>query len=334
MIREALMRNGLGLMLSIALAGCGGSSNNGSDGGADMKGGMEVCNPDGKTIQLAQKYGVQANLLVNVKVTPGCSGASCIVDTDANSELLLLVTMNQNGTMATVSAQPCKIVIPPVALKGQSMPLTLSASKMLIQSVPAVMANATLSSTMTCANFTGNPITLALGANLMNAQTDPLPAFTQGGNPSIPYCGGAAPGGACGQPPAGADCVCDQDSDGKPGATVQAMNVPGLADLDAVYLDLRTSVTLTGQVFPQATAQTNPGPRIKGTVSALKLDTQVLGCHHMGGADCSDSETNTAAALNPAVTQSVNGPSTFIAVPLSSTDTCDSLVANEASLFQ
>src|SRR5205823_12148644 len=107
--------------------------------------------------------------------------------------------------------------------------------------------------------------------------------------------------------------------------------VPGFADLDAVYVDLRTSVTLTGQVFPAAAGQTSPGQRIKGTVSGLKLDTAVLGCHHSSPAmdcssDSSSSDTALVAGLNPAITQSVNGPSTFVAVPLAASDTCDTLI--------
>ena len=128
-------------------------------------------------------------------------------------------------------------------------------------------------------------------------------------------------------------CVCDQEGDNKPGATLNAMNVPGLDDLDLLYVDLRTSVTLQGEVFPAASGQTNPGPRIIGTISGLKLDTSVLGCHRTSTGECMDSDTGAAAALNPAISQSVNGPSTFTAVPLSASDTCDTLVANEAALF-
>ncbi|HZS38162.1 MAG TPA: hypothetical protein VFF06_15095, partial [Polyangia bacterium] len=243
------------------------------------------------------------------------------------------------GTTANVTmVRPCKIVIPPVALKGQMKPLTLSAPKSLVQSVKPIDSTATLSGASTCANFNAQPITLALGANLMNPGSDMLPKFTQGGVPTINFCGMsvATSCATATHPMAPTDfaCVCDQDADGKPGATLGAMNVPGLADLDAVYVDLRTSVTLSGQVFPAAAGQANPGQRIKGKVAGLALDTSVLGCHHSApAADCSDSDTATAAALNPAVTQSVNGDSTFVAVPLTAADTCDTLVANEATLF-
>jgi hypothetical protein len=328
----------LWLAAVVALGACSGSTGSTNDGGADMHHGAEVCTPDGQNVALTGQYGVQASLLVNVKVTPGCSGASCIVDTDANAELLLLATIATSGTTANVmNVQPCKIVIPPVALKGQMMPLTLSAPKALVASVKPVSSVGTLSGTMTCANFNAQPITLALGANLKNPATDMLPQFTQGGTPEIPLCGNMVTTACLTKTtpaPTDFECVCDQDADGKPGATLNAANVPGLADLDEVYVDLRTSVTLAGQVFPQAAGQTNPGQRIQGKVTGLALDTSVLGCHHsMPPSDCTDSDTGTAAALNPAVTQSVNGDSTFTAVPLSASDTCDTLIANETALF-
>ncbi len=322
------------MVAALSVAACSSSGGTSDDGGTDMKKGQEMCIPDGRSVALSGQYAVQANLLVTVKVPSDCSGASCIVNTDANSELLLLGTISTTGTNAMVDVRPCKIVIPPVALKGQNKPLTLDASAALVKSVPAVMSTATLSGTMTCANFDAQPITLALGANLQNTASDPLPMFTQGGSPTINFCGGSVTT-ACVPAPATFGCVCDQEGDGKPGATLGAMNVPGFADLDELYVDLRTSVTLTGQVFPQAAGQTNPGQRIEGTVSGIKLDTAVLGCHHAGppAMDCSDSDTGTAGALNPNISQSANGPSTFTAVPVAAGDTCDTVIANEATLF-
>ena len=53
--------------------------------------------PDGKTVALTGRYAVRANLLVNVKVVAGCTGQACIVDNDANSELLLVADLAQIG---------------------------------------------------------------------------------------------------------------------------------------------------------------------------------------------------------------------------------------------
>ncbi len=328
------------LFLSLLVAGCGNGTTGSMDLGSDGKKPAEVCTPDGKPIALSGQYGVQANLLVNVKVIPGCAGGTCVVNADANAELLLIATVTQTGNSATMTARPCKIVIPPVALKGGNKPVILSASKTLVSSVKEVTAASTLDSMVTCANFNAMPITIALGANLANPSNDPLPMYL---GATTKFCGGAAPGVACltNTSPAPSDtaCVCDQDGDAKLGASLDAMNAPGFDDIDKVYVDLRTSVTLAGQIFPAAAGQTNAGPRIKGTVAGLKLDQNVLGCHRNLAApstprDCDDSETTTVAGFNPAVTQSTNGDSTFIAVPLAAGDTCDTLIANESALFQ
>jgi hypothetical protein len=299
----------------------------------------EVCKPDGQTVALAARYAVQAKLLVGVKVTAGCSGASCLVDTDANSELLLLADVTQNGTMATVTVEPCDINVPSVALRGQTMPLKLSvpADQKLLTTFKPVTASGMLDSSVTCAGFTSQPITIVLGANLADTVNDPLPGFTLGGMPAVKTCGGS-PATPCltrtTPAPTDTGCVCDQDGDGKLGATLDAMNVPGV-DVDQLYLDLRTSITLAGQVFPPASGQANPGPRIKGTVTGLELDEKVLGCHLASPpGDCGGSDTNTAAVLNPAITQSVNGDSTFTAIPLAGDATCQTVKDQRATLFQ
>ena len=333
------MRSMVTVALGAALlAGCN-SKSTATDMGQDGHTGALTCKPDGQTATLAALYGVQANLNVNVKVTPGCTGSSCIVNTDATAKLLLLAEVTQSGTSATVTARPCKIVIPKVALKGGNMPVILTASDALVSSVKPVASAATLDGTMTCAHFDAQPITIALGANLASP-TDPLPVF--GAGMTTKLCGGSA-ATACltNSTPAPTDtgCVCDQDGDGKLGASLGAMNAPGFDDIDQIYVDFRTSVTLAGQLFPATATQANPGPRIEGKVADLALDQNVLGCHRnlTGGAqprDCDDSETGTVAGFNPAITQSANTDSTFLAVPLAAGATCTDLVAQEASLFQ
>jgi hypothetical protein len=318
------------LAAAIGVVGCGngGTSDMGTDGGMMM----ETCMPDGKAVALTGRYAVQANLLVNVKVVAGCTGAACIVDNDANSELLLVADITQSGTTATATVQPCKIVIPPVALKNQPMPVELTVSDALVASVLPVSSTATLGGSSTCASFDAQPITIALGASLANAASDTLPNFTSSANPPVVLCGGSATT-ACASTanpvgPTEKGCVCDQEGDAKLGASVAAKNAPGFEDIDQLYVDLRTSVTLSGQVFS--------GQRIKGKVQGLKLDQNVLGCHRSnapGMRDCMDTETNTVAGFNPAVTQSVNGSSTFVAVPVAAGTTCDQIKAMEATLF-
>jgi hypothetical protein len=316
---------------AIVVAGCGSSASK-SDMGGDGGTAMQACMPDGKTVAVNGRYAVKANLLVNVKVVAGCTGSSCIVDNDASSELLLVADMMQSGSSVTASVQPCKIVVPPVALKNQPMPVELTVPDALVASVLPVMSTASLGGTSTCATFDSQPITIALGASLANASTDALPAFSQSASPPVVLCGGMATT-ACASTanpvgPTDKGCVCDQEGDAKLGATLAAKNAPGFEDIDQLYVDLRTSVTLSGQVYP--------GQQIQGKVEGLKLDQNVLGCHRSnapGMRDCTDAETNTVAGFNPAVTQSVNGDSTFVAVPVAAGTTCDQIKAMEATLF-
>jgi hypothetical protein len=319
------------LTAALLAAGCG-SSGGKSDMGGDGGTGMPVCMPDGKSVALDGRYAVRANLLVNVKVTAGCSGSSCIVDSDANAELLFIADLTQSGSSATATVQPCKIVIPPVALKNQPMPVQLTVPDALVASVLPVTSMAMLGGSSTCASFDAQPITIGLGASLANAGSDALPNFTSGANPPVVLCGGVATT-ACASTanpvgPTQKGCVCDQEGDTKLGATVAAKNAPGFEDIDQLYIDLRTSVTLSGQVFP--------GNEIRGKVNGLKLDQNVLGCHRSnapGVRDCLDVETGTVAGFNPAVTQSVNGDSTFIALSVAAGTTCDQVKAMEGTLF-
>jgi hypothetical protein len=327
------------ILAALATVGCGSGAkmNGGGDGGM-----MEVCAPDGKAVALSGRYAVQANLVVNVKVVAGCSGASCIVDSDANSELLLLADITQTGGSATAKVTPCKIVIPPVALKNQPMPVQLTVPDALNASVLPVTSTAALGGSSTCASFDAQPITLALGANLANTAADALPNYMAGANPPVVLCGGVETT-ACASTanpvgPTQTGCVCDQEGDAKIGATLLAKNAPGYQDIDKIDVDLRTSVTLKGQVFPQAATQAHPGQRIKGTVQGLKLDQNVLGCHRAITApatprDCTPDEVGVVAGFNPAVTQSPNGSSTFVAVPVGASDDCNAIKAQEATLF-
>lgn len=311
---------------ALALAACGGSSSN----SMDMGGGTQVCTPDGKTQMLAARYAVQALMEVHVSVQGGA-----VVNKDVEGKLVLLADVTQNGTMLSMSAKPCAIGIPPVPLMGGNKPVILSASNALVQSVPSVAATSTLDSTMTCASFTNTPITLAIGAHLANVGSDPLPMFVA--NNMTKLCGNMVTT-ACNPAPSDSGCVCDQEGDGKLGATLDAMNVPGYDDINKVYVDLRTSVTLAGQVYPPRANQAVAGPRLIGTVKDLKLEQQVLGCLHTPAPPgtpnaCNDTDVNAVITFTPVITQSTNTPSTFIGVPVDGNATCDSVVAMASTLF-
>jgi hypothetical protein len=303
----------------------------------DLSQPMETCMTDNMPVALAPHYGVKGTLNVHIDVPAGCMADACLLSTDAQAPILLLAQMIQNGQSVMVGVQACHIEIPPVALKGQPMPVTLTVSDALAQSVPRVTSMGTLSGANTCAGFTSTPIPILIGTRLMNAATDPLPTFMSTAMPPVTYCGGMATV-TCSAATDTA-CICDQEGDMEPGATVGAMNLPALDDVDQVYLALRTVVALDGMVFPPSSGQPNPGQRLKGQVSGLKLDQSPVGCHETptgGGAphDCAANTVASVAALNPLVTQSTNSPSTFVAMPVPGGYACSDLIANAATLFK
>ena len=315
-------------VMVFVLGGCGGSSNNNSD---DMGTGAVVCNTDGKSIALSGKYAVRAQLAVNVKVEPTCSGAACLVNSDSEAQLLFLADVTQNGTQATLVATPCGITIPKIALKGQNMPVELTVSDALIASVKPVTAMGTMSGTKTCSTFLLQPINLLFGASLANPTSDPLPGYTPGGNPTVKLCGGLA-ATKCDPAPTEKSCVCDQEGDGDPGATLGAKNLPATG-VDKVFVNLRAAVTLGGQIFPDKMRIGVTGQPINGEVTALTLEQKILGCKQ-GAANCDAITTGAVGALNPGISQSVNDKSTFAAVAVAGTYTCADVKAQEAGLFQ
>jgi hypothetical protein len=319
------------------LLGCNSSTSTSTDMARST---MMTCQPDGKMVNVGTKYGVQATLDTNVKVIPGCSGNSCIVDNDANAELLMLADVALTGTTGMLTISPCKLTVPPVGLKNQPAPIILSTPLTLLESAKPVQVGVTLASTDDCTTFSAQPILFTLGASMANPATDPLPTYSSNSVPKVTLCGGAA-NTSCENrthsAPSDKGCVCDQENDGEPGASLDAKNIPSLDDVDKVYLDFRSSLTMAGQVYPVRSGES--AARIYGTVNNLTFQQNVVGCHHtppgsMAPYDCNDSEVSVAAGFNPAVTQSPNGPSVFQAVPVDASMTCEMLIAQSAQLFQ
>lgn len=323
------------VLLCSTVAGCGGGV-----GGVDMAAappdmsmsGPETCKSDNMAVALSAHYGVKANLNVNVKVPADGS----VFNMDAPASLLLIADITQNGQM--VAAHPCTIEIPKVALGGRNMPPTvLTAPDALVQSVKTVNASAKLGGPNTCTSFISDPLAILIGVRLAMPGTDPLPLFSTKTMPTVKLCGGK-PDTKC-DATMDTGCICDQEGDGKPGATVLAMGIPAIDDVDKVYLGLRTVVALDGMVFPPSPGQTTPGQRIKGQVSGLKLEQSPVGCHRSpaGGGmpiDCDDPTTNQVALLNPLISQSTHNASTFVAMPVPDGYTCANLTADAATLFK
>lgn len=292
----------------MVVAGCGGGG--AENGDPDAGGGGETCTP-GSAFDVSGSAGVLATLNVHVN-------ASGLVEADTTATLLLLMDITQAGTDVTVSAQLCDIEIPDVPISGQDMPIHFEPGPGLIESVAAVDGTATLDGTTTCASFVSDPITMVIGARLDPPEQGVLPEANADGD--FVEC---APAGSSCALAIGASCACDQESDGKPGATLLAMNTPAVA-LDEVYVDLRTSFSLDGEVFSS--------DLIIGEIEA-SLEQGILACRKENGDACTPGEVSAIKNLNPDVTQQPGNPSTFRAVRVGPSIDCATLIAMRDDLF-
>ena len=97
--------------------------------------------------------------------------------------------------------------------------------------------------------------------------------------------------------------------------------------------------SLRATVWPQATGQSTPGQRFKGTLGDLLFDQSPVGCLHTpeGGGmptPCDDGNLSAVVGLNPRLGPSANKASTFVAVPVPAMETCAQLAADAATLFR
>ena len=273
---------------------------------------VEPCVPDRTTFApLTGRVAVQAALDVHVE-------AGGLIKVDTTSTLLVALDLDQTGADLAVVAEVCAIEIPDVPLAGQDKPIHFEIAPATIASVGKVAGTGRLGSAdQTCTDIHSDPITLVLGARV-----DPggaLPVAADDG--AFPECAPAA------ETPCavatGSPCACDQESDGKPGATLRASNVP-IVDIDEAYVALRTSFSLAGQVFST--------DAFNGTVDAT-LDTTVLACRLRKGTPCIGQDLRSVRNLAPVVTQQPDVPSTFRAVRVATGLSCPDIVAQRALLF-
>lgn len=296
----------LGLALGAAACGPGGAG-----GGPDARVFGEQCTPGG-TFALGGRAAVLGTLNVHVN-------ASGLVEVDTTAELLIALDIQQSGTSVAVTASACDIQIPDVPIAGQPQPIHFEVPQATVASVAGVMGHGTLSSpTETCADFETDQFVLVLGAVLEPPTTALLPAADADGN--FRSC---SPGGSSCAIAIGSNCACDQEADGKPGATVLASNVPAV-NLDEVYVSLRTRFSLSGQVFSS--------DLILGDIDA-SLEQGILGCHQAGGGPCTPGQVGAVKNLNPVVTQQPGNPSFFRAVRVPEGTSCADIIAQRGTLF-
>jgi len=172
-----------------------------------------------------------------------------------------------------------------------------------------------------CADFKSGTFTIVMGALFepSQIQTAPLPEADAMGK--FPFCPPSA------DTPCslaiGTNCACDQESDGKPGATLLAYNVPAV-NLDEIYATLRTSFALDGQVFSS--------DKVAGEIDAT-IEQGILGCHKTDGTECNASEVGAVENLNPKITQQPGNPSQFRSARVPAGTTCAQIVAMQDTLF-
>jgi hypothetical protein len=264
-------------------------------------------------VDLGGRFATQARLSVHVQG---------IATVDAISELLLLLDTTQRGSAVDLNARLCDIDIPEIPI--QDMPsVRFTPGPGLLASIEGVDGSASLSAPEACASFESQPITLVLGARVDPPDSAPLPQSSVAGQMvTIPDCQPAGVGCATA---IGTDCVCDQEQDGKPAATLLVANAP-LVPVDEAYVDLRTTFSLSGQV--------RGADAFQGTIVAA-LEQGVVHCHvgDPRNEPCDPTEVQTIQGLNPSVTQNDVEPSTFRAVRVDPGLTCDQLLAMKDTIF-
>lgn len=294
---------------ALALGGCGAGD---SSGRPDAKIFGEVCTPGG-TFDINSRAAVLANLNVHIN-------ASGLVELDTTAELLLALDVEQNGVDLAVTAELCVIQIPEVPLQGQDQPIVFEVPNDTVASVGTVSGTGMLSSpNETCATIQSDQFTLVIGAILDPIDSALLPVADENGNYS--FCAPTADT-TC-DLAIGVNCACDQEGDGKPGATLRAMNVPAV-DLDEVYVTMRTQFSLTGEVFSS--------DLLIGEIDA-SIEQGVLGCHLANGNTCNADQIGAVKNLNPVITQQLGNPSTFRGVRVDPSTTCAQIIEQRNELF-
>ena len=302
---------GAALIAAIAMStGCGDSRHV----PVDAPSFVVPCTPAQPTFApLTGRLAVQAALDVHVD-------AGGLIQVDTSSALLVGLDLLQTGTSLAITAEVCSIEIPDVPLAGQDKPIHFAIAQATLASVGKVSGTGTLGSPdQTCTDIASAPITLVIGARVDPLATAPLPVADNSG--VFPECAPAA------ETPCavatGTNCACDQEADGKPGATLAATNVP-IVDIDEAYVALRTTFTLSGQVFST--------DAFNGTVTA-SLESAILGCRLRTGKPCIDQDLRSVRNLDPIVSQQPDSPSTFRAVRVDPGLSCAQIVAQRAFLF-
>lgn len=289
--------------LSILAAGCGGAEEDPVSGTeSEAESGLNAeCTP--AALDLNGTFGVQTTVHVLVESTLGVE----ILPT--TSSILLRAELTQNDRQVGLTGQICDLQLPPLQLENNKNPVTFEPHPDLLASIDPVVSTATLGADETCTSWTSDRITAVAGAH-MESITAPLPQACCEG---APLCGEAG----C------ANLACDEEADGYCGATVladtEAIGIP----LDEVFVVLRTSFGLVGEV--------ESSERISGEIvtfaEARLFEQSILDCRTPDGQLCSEQAgyLQGVQAINPIISQDPEVPSTFLALRIDPSVDCAAL---------
>lgn len=249
--------------------------------------------------------------------------AAGIVSTNTISILLFLIEIDhdtdQNDAMAAVHL--CQIQIPKVDIPGQPEPTSFEVLPEMMPNLPVRTIRVEMSGNKTCETFVTEKAITIIGACLKNELEDDLPG--------LETCPGefdtSQKNTFCDTRSA---CSYDVDLDGYPAATLEAENLPGL-DVDLVFANMRSWVSMNGMV---ATSDLILG------IAEFDLVVNPIGCMitPLGGGEprlCNKEELKVVTRVNPDITQTPGQDSTFMAVRLEPSATCQNITDNELEIF-
>lgn len=206
----------------------------------------------------------------------------------------------------------CDVRFPPIPIPGQVQPTNLSLVPEAYEALSDTQVFMSIPDQRTCGGFTTGWGTFLFAVRLSQPESGPLPSGDDQG------CRGTSD----------LDCHFDLELDGEAGATMTAEHMPGL-DVDALYVVLRTQVSLAGTIVTSS--------MMVGEVGFL-MDMQILGCRVSAStegpsAECNHAQKQLISALRPRIYQLARPSSVFAAIRVPGGFTCEDLLQDSDRLF-
>ncbi len=241
--------------------------------------------------------------------------AAGIVETDTIGSAIGYADLEYDPTSGdgTFTLKMCDLLIPKMEIPGQPEPTVFTIPEATLEVVEPGRTTFHLEAPRTCAGLSTGPAVVLMAVRLEDRLLDPLPH-----DPTSQTCAS----------PDDLQCLFDVDQDAKPGATVLAENVPGLA-VDEVYATLRAWVALDGLVAR---------PDLLVGTATFGLDLAVVGCRiePLEGGDlrpCNDAELHVLEQVTPTFDQTPGTESSFQVLRVPPSTDCQTIVANADEIF-